>query len=165
MAPCIMPLDVIKLRRLLKRRMVPVQVTQPLVQARVAAANVANVALEVLHVHRVEARQRHVQPDVRLGEGLAEEVRAVGLRGEVLLCAVEGLEDADDALLVGLAGGGEAGLVDAVVDAVVCPRVGLFDLALQALWVKGNSAVFLLNQVVKLAKLLVVCSFTDLFGI
>lgn len=79
MTPRIMPFDVIKLRRLLKRRVVPVQVTHPLVQSRVAAANVANVALEVLHVHRVEARQRHVQPDVRLGERLAEEVRAVGL--------------------------------------------------------------------------------------
>lgn len=152
MTPRIMPLDVIKLRRLLKRRVVPVQVAHPLVQARVAAANVANVALEVLHVHRVEARQRHVQPNIRLGEGLAEEVRAVGLRGEVLFCAVEGLEDAQDALFVGLAGSGEAGLVDAVVDAVVCPCVGLFDLALQALWVKGDSAVFLLNQVVKLIK-------------
>lgn len=70
----------------------------------------------------------------------------------MLLCAVEGLEDAQDALFVGLAGGGEAGLVDAVVDAVVCPRVGFFDLALQTLWVKGDSAVFLLNQVVKLIR-------------
>lgn len=152
MAPRIMPLDVVKLRRLLERRMVPVQVAHPLVQTRVAAADVANVALEVLHIHRVEARQRHVQADVRLGDVLAQEVGAVGLRGEVLLSAVEGLEDAEDALFVGLAGGGEAGLVDAVVDAVVCPRVGLFDLALQALRVQRNSAVFLLNQVVKLAK-------------
>lgn len=130
MTPCIMPLDVIKLRRILECRVVPVQIPHPLVQARVAAANVANVALEVLHVHRVEARQRHVQPDVRLGEGLAEEVGTVGLRCEVLLCAVEGLKDAQNALFVGLAGGGEAGLVDAVVDVVVCPCVGFFDLAL-----------------------------------
>lgn len=129
-APRVMPLDVIKLRRLLKRGMVPVQVAHPLVQARVAAADVANVALEVLHVHRVEARQRHVQPHVSLGDVLAEEVGALGLRGEVLLCAVEGLEDAGDALFVGFAGGGKACLVDAVVDVVVSPRVGLVDLAL-----------------------------------
>lgn len=150
MAPRVVPLDVIKLCRLLKRRMVPVQAAHPLVQARVAAADVTNVALEVLHVHRVEARQRHVQADVSFGDVLAEEVGALGLRGEVLLCAVESLEDADDGLFVGFAGGGKAGLVDAIVDAVVYPRVGLFDLALQALWVQGDGAVFLLNQVVKL---------------
>lgn len=54
-APRVVPLDVLKLRRLLERRLVPVQVAHPPVQRRVPGADVADVALEVLHVDGVEA--------------------------------------------------------------------------------------------------------------
>ena len=44
-------LDVQPVRRVLEGRDVPVQVAQPLVQVWVTGTNVANIALEVLHVH------------------------------------------------------------------------------------------------------------------
>lgn len=145
MAARVMPLNMIKLRRFLKRRQAPVQVAHPFMQVRIPAANVADVALKVLHVHGVEAHQRHVQPDVCLGDVLAKVVRSLCLGSEMLLCAVESLEQSDDGRLVGLGAGGEAGPVDAVVDEVVRPLVGLFDLALEALWVENNGAVLFLN--------------------
>ena len=46
----------------------------------------------------------------------------------MLLSAVESLEEGDDIALVGIGLGGEAGLVDAVVDEVVDPFVVLLDL-------------------------------------
>lgn len=46
-------LDVQEVRRLLERRHVPVQVPHPLVQRRIPAPDVPDVALEVLHVHRL----------------------------------------------------------------------------------------------------------------
>jgi uncharacterized protein YqfA (UPF0365 family) len=54
MAPCVMPLDVLKLRGILERRVVPVQVTHPAVQSRVTGSNVTDVTLEVLHVNGIE---------------------------------------------------------------------------------------------------------------
>lgn len=60
MATRIVPLNVVKLSRLLECRLRPVQVTHPLVDVRVSRADVANVALEVLHVDGVEADQRDV---------------------------------------------------------------------------------------------------------
>jgi hypothetical protein len=68
----------------------------------------------------------------------------------VLLGAVQRREEGDHVALVGLVGGGEAGLVDAVVDAVVDPGVGLLDVLLQLLGVQGDGTVLLLNEVVKL---------------
>lgn len=66
----IMLLNMFKLRRLFTKRLgkVPVQVPHPLVQGRVARANVADVALEVLHVDRVEADNRRVEADVGFGD-------------------------------------------------------------------------------------------------
>lgn len=55
MAPSVMVLDVLKLRRLFKRRLVPVQVAHPLVQSRISRANVPNVAFEMLDVDWIEA--------------------------------------------------------------------------------------------------------------
>lgn len=72
-------LDVLELRRAAKRLVVPVQVAEPstdmsistgkgrrrigdkidaLVQVRIPGPNVADIALEVLHVHDVEAHDR-----------------------------------------------------------------------------------------------------------
>lgn len=146
-----MPLDMLKLRRPLERIMVPVQVAQPLVHRGVSRANVPDIALEVLHVDGVESHNRHVQSHISLGELLAEPVRAVLLLGQVLLAAVEGLEERGDVALVGFGGGGEAGLIDAVVDEVVDPGVGFVDLSGKVLGVEDDGAVFLINQVVKLS--------------
>lgn len=59
-APRVVPLDVLKLRRLLERGDIPVQVAHPPVQRRVPRADVADVALEVLDVDGVEADEGDV---------------------------------------------------------------------------------------------------------
>ncbi len=56
----VVPLDVLKLRRVAECRQVPVQVAHPRVDGGVAGTDVANVALEVLHVDGVEADERDV---------------------------------------------------------------------------------------------------------
>lgn len=121
-------------------------------QLRVSRPDVLDVALEVLHVHRVEADERHVQPDVYLGELVAEPIGTLALNGrELRLSAVEGLEEASDRALVGLERSGEARLVDAVVDLVVDPGVSLLNLALELCGVQYNVTVLLLDYVIKLA--------------
>jgi len=64
----------------------------------------------------------------------------------MLLGAVEGVEESDDVALVGGLGGGEAALVDAVVDQVVLPLVGGVDVGAQGLRVEVHGAVFLVGD-------------------
>lgn len=99
MAPSIMPLNMLKLRRLAESGDIPVQHANPAVQGRVARPDVAHVALEVLHVHGVEADHGRVQPHVRLRDARAEVVRAWA-RGEVRLGPVEGVEELRDGFFV-----------------------------------------------------------------
>lgn len=68
MALGVVLLDVLKLCRLFECRMVPVEVSQPLVQVRIPASNITNVALEVLHVNRVKTDDRREEPDIRFGD-------------------------------------------------------------------------------------------------
>ena len=57
--------DVLELRRLAERLgIIPIQMPHPLMQVGVAAADVANVALEVLHVDWVEADDCRKQADI-----------------------------------------------------------------------------------------------------
>lgn len=72
-------------------------------EVRVTAANIADVALEVLHVNGVEANNRCKEADVLLCEAVAEVVRTAGL-GEVFLRTIQGLEELGDSLLIGFLG-------------------------------------------------------------
>ena len=90
-------LDVRKFGRAAEGFVVPVQVSDPsmmsvslpalkfrrgidiLVQVRVSAPNVADIALEVLDVDCVEANDRCVQSHIRLSQTIAEVVWASGL--------------------------------------------------------------------------------------
>ncbi len=54
----------LKLCRVFERRHVPVQVPQPFVQRRIPRANIANIALEVLHVYRIESSNSRVQTHI-----------------------------------------------------------------------------------------------------
>jgi len=93
------------------------------------------------------------QPDINLGQCLAKPVRPLGCRLlEMGLGAVEGLKEGDHVPLVGGLGGGEARLVDAVVDLVVLPLVGLVDLRAQGLGVELDGAVLFVDEVVELAE-------------
>lgn len=73
---------------------------------RIPIPNGPIIALEMPNIHRVEPHDRHIQPDVRLRQRAADEVRAAV--GEEGLEAVEGGEKGADGRLVGCLGGGEA---------------------------------------------------------
>lgn len=91
------------------------------------------------------------QPDVHLSQLLAEPERSLpARRGQVRLGPVERLEECPDVALVGLLRGREAGLVDAVVDLVVVPLVGLVDLRLQGGWVQYDVAVLVVQVLIEL---------------
>ena len=103
----IMLLDMLKLGRAPERLDIPIQIPQPLVQRRVPGANVPDVALEMLHVHGVEADDGRVQADVGFGDGRTE-VKGVGVLGEMGFRAVEGFEECFDGSLVRFLGTGSA---------------------------------------------------------
>ncbi|KAJ3472434.1 hypothetical protein NLG97_g10991 [Lecanicillium saksenae] len=143
----VVPLDVLKLRRVLEGGNGPVQVAHPLVDGGVAGANVPDVALEVLDVDGVETDERDIAVPLL---GLAKVVGALLLLLEVLLRTVERLEEGNDVALVGLGRGREPGLVDAVVDEVVLPLVRLLDVVAEGLGVDVDALVLVVQEVVKL---------------
>jgi len=68
------------------------------VQSRITRADIADVALEMLHVDGVEADDGDVQADISFGKTVAVIVR---------LCVVEGGEEGLNSFLVGVLGAGE----------------------------------------------------------
>ena len=103
--------------------MVPIDITQPTADAWIAVTDVAEVALEDGHIGGIEADHRRVESDIGLGEMLPEEKRLVRRVCEMLLNAVQRREKRVDVGIVCLLGGGEADLVDAIVDSVVDPVI------------------------------------------
>lgn len=101
MTPCIMPLDMFKLRRPPKRLHIPIQMSQPLMQIRVSRSYIPDIAFEMLHVDGVEADYRCVETDVGFGYGGAEVVGG-GVGGEVGFGAVEGGEEGVHGFFVGV---------------------------------------------------------------
>ena len=72
-APGVVPLDVLELGRVFEGGHGPVEGAHPLVQVRVAGANVADVALEVLHVDGLLSIRTGLvtfRPCVSLGGGM-----------------------------------------------------------------------------------------------
>lgn len=74
-----------------------------LMESRVAAANVAQVALEVLNVDGVESNDGRVQTNVCFCEAIAVVVRAWVL-GKMVFGAVERLEELGHSFLVSFLG-------------------------------------------------------------
>ena len=68
MAFCIGMFDLLKVGRALEGIFTPIKPSQPLVESRIARANVPDVALEVLVVHGIETHQGDVQADIGLGD-------------------------------------------------------------------------------------------------
>ena len=71
-------LDMFELRRVLERGNVPVQVSEPAMNGRIAAADVANVAFEVLHIDGIESHDGYIKTYVRFGDVGAEVVWSSG---------------------------------------------------------------------------------------
>ena len=129
----------LKISRLPERRYIPVQLAHPAMDSRIPGANIANITLKMLDIHRVEADNSREKPDISLGDGGAKVERRLGaLRsgGEVGFDLVEGGEERCYGSVVGFLSGCEAGFVDAAVDVVVGPFVSGLDLASEGLWVE-----------------------------
>lgn len=103
----IMSLNMFKLRRLPKRRHVPIQRPQPPMDGWVPATDIADVAFEMRDVHGVEADDCYVQTDICFGDRGAEVVGS-GVRGEVRFGFGEVGEEGVDGGGVGGLGFGEA---------------------------------------------------------
>jgi len=65
----IVALDVLKLRCILECGIVPVQMPQPLVNMGIATPDIAEIALEVLHIDRIEAHNGGVEADIGFSDG------------------------------------------------------------------------------------------------
>ena len=112
MTLCVVILDVFKLRRLLERRYIPVQLPQPLMQRRITRSDIADVALEMLHIDGVEANDGSIEANVRFGDVGTEIVgSSVSCSSKVSLSAVKGGEKGFDALFISFLGSGDGELV------------------------------------------------------
>lgn len=129
MALCIMELYMLELGSLMERRDIPEDGPKPAMNRRVSGADIAEIALEVLDVDGVEADDGSVEPDIGFCDGIPEvELVAFGLgRGEMGLDFVERGEEGGHGALVGLLCRRKAGFVHPVIDGVVGPFVGGFD--------------------------------------
>lgn len=72
MALHIVPLDVREIRRRLELVVVPVQISQPLVDCWISATDISDVAFEVLHIYRIEPNNCNEESDIRLSQLFAE---------------------------------------------------------------------------------------------
>lgn len=133
-------------------------------KVRVSTADVANIALEVLDVYRVEADDGGEKADISLSQPITK-VKWTFRFFKVRLRMVEGLEQGVDVFLVGLLCSGsrsvsdasiekidircKARLIHAVVDVVVSPFIRLHDLSLQVFGKQVNSLVLLRQEMVE----------------
>ena len=129
-----MSLDVVKVRGVLESRVLPVQLLHPPVDIRISVTNIANVALEVPDINRVEANliwltqnvslsgnkrrfskasthHRDPKPDISFGQLIADE-KFLSL--EYLLDFVQGLEHRTHCGLIRLGGARESRFVNSV---------------------------------------------------
>lgn len=113
MALGVMILDMFKLGRFAKGRHIPIQVPHPVVQRRVARADIADVAFEMLDVDGIEADDGRVETDVGFGD-LRSEVVRFGVRGEMFFCPVEGGEEGLHGFFIGVLGAGYCGQIKGV---------------------------------------------------
>lgn len=72
MAFGVMLLDMFKLCRFGECRYIPIQISQPLMKRRIARADIANVAFEMLHVYWIEPHNGSVQTNICFSNGLSK---------------------------------------------------------------------------------------------
>jgi hypothetical protein len=114
--------------------LIPVQVAQPVVKPRIIIPDHFKVALEDRDIRDIESEDRGISPDIRLGDVVAKEVRAMARLTKMLLQTIERFEDGVNVLFVRFLRLCETGLVHAVVEVVVDPLVHGFDLLAQVFW-------------------------------
>ena len=70
----VMILHVLKVASVFESRVIPVQFSQPLVNSRVTASDISDVAFKVLDVNSIEADDGWVKTDIGLCQPIAEEI-------------------------------------------------------------------------------------------
>lgn len=108
----------------------------------------------MLHVHGIKPDDRGEQPDVCFCDVCAVVIWSftfLRLGSEMGFCAVEGGEQWVDGFFICLLRGGEAGFVHAVVDVVVGPFVGGFDVGAEVFGEEIVGGVFGGENVVELS--------------
>jgi len=146
---CIMVFDMFELRRVLERRYVPIQVPQPLMQRRITRSDIADIALEMLHIHGVEANDGSVETNVCLGDA-GTKIVGSSVFGKVSFGAVEGVEEGFDGFFISFLRCSKARFVDPVVDIIICPVICPFNLCSQFLGEKVNALIRAGNHVIEL---------------
>ena len=107
----IMLLDVLELGGLFEGRHVPVQISEPAMDGRITASDIANVALKVLDIDCVEADDGYVQAYIGFGEMRTEIIRSLGSCGvELGFGLVEVSKEVCNGGVVGFLRAGESGL-------------------------------------------------------
>ena len=76
---------------------------QPLVDCWIATSYIADIALEMLHINRVESNDGCIESNVGLSDGRTEVVW-FSIFDEVFLDAIQGYEEWMDGLLVSILG-------------------------------------------------------------
>lgn len=93
---------------------------------------------------------QNLQSDINFSDSLAKVEWLFWFLGEVRFCPVKCFKKGLDVALIGLSRGGEARLVDAIVDQVILPLMGLVNLLPQILRVQLNVTVLFVDKVIKL---------------
>jgi hypothetical protein len=99
MALGVVKLDMVELGRILEGWEIPVERSQPLMDGREAAANVLDVALEMLHVHRIESDDGGVKSNIGLSHAVTEQEWSLA-REKMLLHLLKRLEENLNVLFV-----------------------------------------------------------------
>jgi hypothetical protein len=68
MALRVMVLNMLKLRRVLERGIIPVEMSHPLMEIGITTPNIADIALEMLYVDRIEAHDSGIQADISFSD-------------------------------------------------------------------------------------------------
>jgi len=71
--PKVVSLDMVKVRGVFERRVLPVQFLHPPVDIRISMADIADVTFEVSDVDRIEANDGNPKPNVGFGQLFADE--------------------------------------------------------------------------------------------
>ena len=149
MTPCIVLLDMFKLRRRPKRLNIPIQLPQPLVQRRKPAPNILDIAFEMLHVHHIKSHNRRVQPNIRFRNLLAKVIR-LRMLSEVFLRPRQSVKEREHSSLIRFLRRRKARSVNTVIYQIIRPLVRQIDFLPQGLRIQIHIPVLLGKQAVEL---------------
>ena len=110
--------------------MIPIKITQPLMNSRISRPDVTDVRLEMLNIDGIEADDCRIKSHIALCDLLAP--IEWSLRGrQVLFDFVKRIEQWLDCLFICLLSSGEAAFVNSVVYVVISPSIRFINLLLE----------------------------------